>query len=851
ESLVNLTNKGTVEDKALEGVSLDKVTKQIRAPPEALSAMLLNLAGQLEERLSRSSGKDAAKLQNAIAVLKSTASALGTLTEDQKSALDQFNRIIRMVLMDKAVRRDEEDVLSALLKKLMSVIKTRNLRNLNGRYFRAARLIAHRYGLSYSSMVQLEAAFILLNETEDFINALKDEDFVRAELAARTAVNNVETVESTDGQTAKVENKASAYDILNNILSILNNSAAGYVSGINNIINAIKIGLAAAQASLSSIIEALTRGMFGAFNTFLSNLLGAFSQLPGSPFAKPFKTPEAVPVGQEINLDVNLSKLATRDLVTSLIALERILENESRARIIKSESLVKFVQVVIEKLSDLPPPVIALIRFAVKVINLLTKGGKNVKHNQNPGAKRINGRNRHAVPVETFRGVSASGLNGKPEFEVYLDTEAEQLINRPYIELNNQAKLGVHLLRAPPVLVASASILAAVIIYNAVIISQITLTLPLIAISILGIVVAAIIIGGVLCALKSKISEWTTSLTTPRTTQLSQPRVTTVTTISRSSWLTIQATFISAMAGLAAGWQSLAQQLIKSGSALIKLAGTFRFTKLTPFTLTKSALTAAIIALFVAVKPALASTGAAAENAPASADLVLPVMIGAGLILITVVVSRLFRTNRKASSLPARVIIPARQMKWFPLCTPATDLGMRDVKVSQIKYFSSDHLSGYRISQIMGNFENATRKYPSPVRLLRLPTGEYVVFGDGNHRVMSAKLLGKRTIYAHVFSLTSARRLPRDASSKGTSRKQVSKKIAGFGGIKAIIEKFGALTAKSVRKLYGVSDADMKKLFKLGVKFIRGPPELGVVNHAADSILYIIIPENATAQEVA
>ncbi|HNW39658.1 MAG TPA: serine hydrolase, partial [Candidatus Omnitrophota bacterium] len=92
---------------------------------------------------------------------------------------------------------------------------------------------------------------------------------------------------------------------------------------------------------------------------------------------------------------------------------------------------------------------------------------------------------------------------------------------------------------------------------------------------------------------------------------------------------------------------------------------------------------------------------------------------------------------------------------------------------------------------------------------------------------------------------------PADASSKGKSREQVRQEIQGFGGIKAISQKFGVLTAKEVSKLYEVADADIESLLSLGVKFIRGPPALGVANHSANGLTYIIIPESATAQEVA
>ena len=92
--------------------------------------------------------------------------------------------LIQVALLDKAVRREDDDYLVALLKNLMKTVKSRGL-DVHGRYFRAARLIAHRFGLPYTSMIQLGTALMLLNETEEFIQALKEEDLVRAELEVK------------------------------------------------------------------------------------------------------------------------------------------------------------------------------------------------------------------------------------------------------------------------------------------------------------------------------------------------------------------------------------------------------------------------------------------------------------------------------------------------------------------------------------------------------------------------------------------------------------------------------------------------------------------------------------------
>ncbi|NQU73231.1 MAG: hypothetical protein HQ547_00780, partial [Candidatus Omnitrophica bacterium] len=116
---------------------------------------------------------------------------------------------------------------------------------------------------------------------------------------------------------------------------------------------------------------------------------------------------------------------------------------------------------------------------------------------------------------------------------------------------------------------------------------------------------------------------------------------------------------------------------------------------------------------------------------------------------------KLTRNQRILARFPDWIRIPSQKIKRLKMSTPKKDLGVRNVKVSKIKYYSSDHLSKHRISQIMSNFEEATKYYPSKVRLIWLPYERvYAVFGDGNHRVKAAKLLGRPTICAHVFSLT-------------------------------------------------------------------------------------------------
>ena len=109
--------------------------------------------------------------------------------------------------------------------------------------------------------------------------------------------------------------------------------------------------------------------------------------------------------------------------------------------------------------------------------------------------------------------------------------------------------------------------------------------------------------------------------------------------------------------------------------------------------------------------------------------------------------------NVTLNALP-EVIKPA--MVRFALASDSTSSSqMRYVSVRSIKYYSKDRLSKPRVIKIMENFDNATQKphYSDPVQLIWL-SGEkaYAVFTDGNHRVFAAKLLGKETIYAQVFT---------------------------------------------------------------------------------------------------
>ncbi|MFA5154474.1 MAG: hypothetical protein WC554_18165, partial [Clostridia bacterium] len=165
-------------------------------------------------------------------LLNNIPAALDDLTKEQERAARLFNRFASSIMTDKLARREEEDYMVALLKKLLSVIKTRGL-DLHGNYFRAARLIAHKFGLPYSSMIQLATAFILLNETESFIEALKEEQNIRAEIAARNANSAVEETESVN-ENEKSGESAVNFDLLANVRNILVSVSKSIRNNINS-----------------------------------------------------------------------------------------------------------------------------------------------------------------------------------------------------------------------------------------------------------------------------------------------------------------------------------------------------------------------------------------------------------------------------------------------------------------------------------------------------------------------------------------------------------------------------------------------------------------------------------------
>ncbi|MCX5693773.1 MAG: hypothetical protein NT014_01365 [Candidatus Omnitrophica bacterium] len=450
-----------------------------------------------------------------------------------------------------------------------------------------APIAVHLFGLVLGGVAALVTGFVLVAGLSKVINnsvsthlaastaslsASQDVDVNNADLTsatAKTATGTVETAKSINSQSVTVESKVTVSGILNNVLNILSNSVAKYVSNIKVTINAIKVGVT-----------------------------GAASPVAGSTTV-PAASSTSLPASQAVNTNnANLTKLAAKvlNLVHSLIAsIRNILNNLSSKSEIKGETSTKVqANILGNSISSLAPPVNGLIaRFVKNAINQLINAikGEENGHEKNNRNERGNSSNRYTVQNKTAPGNETGSGIRNAKFKEYINRKAGQLINWLRTILHNQAKLGVNRVRAPPVgiknfIAALIFGLSALTFHNALNFSQINLTVPSIAISILEIAVAVIFIkGGVPCALsKSKISEWITSLITRRTTLPLQQPAKTVTTTLGSLWSMIPATFICAMGAVKAGWRSWVAQPRKSGIVLTKRAAMFRSTKLTQLT---------------------------------------------------------------------------------------------------------------------------------------------------------------------------------------------------------------------------------------------------------------------------
>ncbi|MCM8819693.1 MAG: hypothetical protein NC925_02745, partial [Candidatus Omnitrophica bacterium] len=104
--------------------------------------------------------------------------------------------------------------------------------------------------------------------------------------------------------------------------------------------------------------------------------------------------------------------------------------------------------------------------------------------------------------------------------------------------------------------------------------------------------------------------------------------------------------------------------------------------------------------------------------------------------------------------------------------------------------------------------------------------------------------------------MTTSSSLPQDASSRGLDRETVNSEVKKFGGIdsfEVIREPFKLDLIKQAMALLGNPVDIRKQLEQKGVRFVRAPPawSLGAINYVEDGITYIILPSDATKEDLA
>ncbi|MFA4997924.1 MAG: glycogen/starch/alpha-glucan phosphorylase, partial [Bacteroidales bacterium] len=92
--------------------------------------------------------------------------------------------------------------------------------------------------------------------------------------------------------------------------------------------------------------------------------------------------------------------------------------------------------------------------------------------------------------------------------------------------------------------------------------------------------------------------------------------------------------------------------------------------------------------------------------------------------------------------------------------------------------------------------------------------------------------------------------VPQDPSAEGKTRAEINAFVEQMLGIETIIQFYGEFTPEEVAQKYGVAEAHMRRLLEIQVRFVRGPPELGVANYVKNQIIYILIPDNASPEQV-
>ncbi|MCM8827603.1 MAG: hypothetical protein NC904_08845, partial [Candidatus Omnitrophica bacterium] len=163
------------------------------------------------------------------------------------------------------------------------------------------------------------------------------------------------------------------------------------------------------------------------------------------------------------------------------------------------------------------------------------------------------------------------------------------------------------------------------------------------------------------------------------------------------------------------------------------------------------------------------------------------------------------------------------------------------------KDFSNDMPSTQALSAFYKIFDFIGNK-----PILRFIENKFKVWAD---RTWDKDLIemARKDIFVDMATSSS---LPQDASSRGLDRETVNSEVKKFGGIdsfEVIREPFELDLIKQAMALLGNPVDIRKQLEQKGVRFVRAPPawELGVANYFKEGKTDIILPSNATKEELA
>ncbi|TRZ50384.1 hypothetical protein D4Q80_00375, partial [bacterium] len=139
-------------------------------------------------------------------------------------------------------------------------------------------------------------------------------------------------------------------------------------------------------------------------------------------------------------------------------------------------------------------------------------------------------------------------------------------------------------------------------------------------------------------------------------------------------------------------------------------------------------------------------------------------------------------------------------------------------------------------------------------------SGKRLIIVNSNQNLPVLYIESKDSILGNIKELHFPSPLvPRDASENGDRRKKVNARVEQwiyktFKGFDAIIEEFGGddIDRPEDRRFDGIPQWLIERM-PANVHFIRSPPKIGVVNyyHKASDKLYVLIPDNARADQIA